>query len=923
MNRTPARWAPFLIAAAAALAGCHRESAVDPLAAAQTAYAKQDYAAAVIRTKTVLQKTPTNGAARLLLGQSLLAAGQPAAAAVELRKALEFNVPALKVTPLLAKAMLEQGDAKLVVQQFGSSTLADAAASADLKTTLAAAYAALGQRDNALEAVQSALKEWPQHEPASLLLARLTAAGGNIDGAIGLIDGLIQKNPKDVAALLLKGDLQRLAKNDGDAALATYRAAETADPGSVAARAVVVTMLLDRHDVDGAKADFAKLKAAHPNHPETRLLEAKLAYLDKDYAKVREICTALLKAYPGDVRVLQLAGAAEYRLNSMTMAETYLAQAVKVAPNLIAPRQLLAQTYLRTGQPKKAVDVLRPIVESRAPDAASLTLTGQAHLQDGDATAAQADFERAAKIDPHSTTARTALALGELSKGNVDGGFADLEATAASDAGIRADMALIAARIRTKDLPGAYKAIDALEKKEPNKPIAAALRGTLQLRSMDTAAATASFQKALTLDPHYFPATAGLAAVDMASGNPQAAQKRFEDLLQSEPRNTRAMAALAELKARSGAPKADVIKVFDNAIKAGPSEVAPRVLLVNYLLSQQDAKSAVTAAQAALAAIPNNPEITDRLGAAQLAAGQYQQAVSTYGQIALARPEAAEPLMHMAEAQIAAKDYDGAQATFDQALKVKPGFMPARRGLAALAVVRKRYPQALALVHDMQHDQPKDPLPYALEAEIQSVSGHADAAPPLLRKALDLGGGSEIAVRYHRALLAAGRKDEAARLAESWLKDHARDASFLYYAGDVALAAKDYAGAEANYRKVLEIQPDNALALNNVAWLMARDGRPGAAALAERANELLPDRAPLMDTWAWALAVEKQLPRAIDLQKKAINKAPENMDLHLTLAKIYLKNGDKDRARAELNQLAKLGDRYGAQGEVAELMKTL
>ncbi|MDE2161403.1 MAG: tetratricopeptide repeat protein, partial [Burkholderiales bacterium] len=419
MQSHPARWAPLVIAAAAALSACQRESSADLMTQAQAAYAKQQYAVAVIRTKTVLQKTPSNGPARLLLGQALLATGQPAAAAVELRKALEFNVPAAQATPALAKALLQQGDANGVVQQFGSTTLADAQASADLKTTLASAYAALGRRDTALETVQSALKEWPQHEPASLLLARLTASGGDGDGAIAIVDAILQKKPKDIAALLLKGDLQRLAKHDLDGALASYRAAEVADPGSVAAHVVVVGLLLDRHDIEGAKADFAQLKKTHPNHPETRLLEAKLAYIDKDFAKVREICAALLKFYPGDVRVLQLAGAAEYRLDSMTMAETVLSQAVKAAPNLVAPRQLLAQTYLRTGQPKRAVDVLRPIVESRTPDAASLTLTGQAHLQDGDAAAAQADFERATTIDPRSTTARTALALGELSKGNV------------------------------------------------------------------------------------------------------------------------------------------------------------------------------------------------------------------------------------------------------------------------------------------------------------------------------------------------------------------------------------------------------------------------------------------------------------------------------------------------------------------------
>jgi thioredoxin-like negative regulator of GroEL len=50
---------------------------------------------------------------------------------------------------------------------------------------------------------------------------------------------------------------------------------------------------------------------------------------------------------------------------------------------------------------------------------------------------------------------------------------------------------------------------------------------------------------------------------------------------------------------------------------------------------------------------------------------------------------------------------------------------------------------------------------------------------------------------------------------------------------------------------------------------------------------------------------------------------PEDPNLRLTLAKIYLVNGDRTQARAELDTLAKLGDKFGAQDEVARLMATL
>lgn len=160
-------------------------------------------------------------------------------------------------------------------------------------------------------------------------------------------------------------------------------------------------------------------------------------------------------------------------------------------------------------------------------------------------------------------------------------------------------------------------------------------------------------------------------------------------------------------------------------------------------------------------------------------------------------------------------------------------------------------------------------------------------------------------------------------MAASWVKEHPRDAAFRYYLGDIALARKDHAAAEAHYRSVLELQPNNALAMNNLAWMLAQQKRPGALPLAEKANELLPDRVPLMDTLAYVLALEKQPERAVALQRKAMAQNPEDPNLRLTLARIHVVNGDRTQARAELDALAKLGDKFSAQDEVARLMATL
>ena len=121
----------------------------------------------------------------------------------------------------------------------------------------------------------------------------------------------------------------------------------------------------------------------------------------------------------------------------------------------------------------------------------------------------------------------------------------------------------------------------------------------------------------------------------------------------------------------------------------------------------------------------------------------------------------------------------------------------------------------------------------------------------------------------------------------------------------------------------MELQPSNALAMNNVAWLLVKQGKPGATQLAEKAVSLLADRPPLLDTLALALAADNKMDKAIEAQKRAVTLAPNNPVMRLSLAKHYMKAGEKAFARAELETLKKLGDRFGGQAEVAELLKTL
>jgi predicted Zn-dependent protease len=180
-----------------------------------------------------------------------------------------------------------------------------------------------------------------------------------------------------------------------------------------------------------------------------------------------------------------------------------------------------------------------------------------------------------------------------------------------------------------------------------------------------------------------------------------------------------------------------------------------------------------------------------------------------------------------------------------------------------------------------------------------------------------------LAEKLHGALVAAGKRRDADGLSAQWMKDHPKDALFAFYLGNQALAEQSYDTAEGRFRQVVDLQADNAPALNNLAWTLLKLKKPGAAAYAERANRLQPEQAAFLDTWAMTLAEDNKLDKAIDVQRKAVALQPQNSGLRLTLARLYVQSGDKALARKELEQLAQLGDKFPEQREVQRLREQL
>jgi len=918
------RTTPVLIGlATAVLMACGGGGEKDLMASARDYYAKREYKSAVLQLKSALQKNAQSGEARYLLGKSLLELGDLTAATVELRKAQDLKYDADLVVPVLAQALLRQGESRQIVSSYTAVQLSTAQATADLKVVLATAHMALGDKARADDELNEAARLVPGHPGAKLLSARIAASKNELPRAQALVDEVIAKDPSSADAHVLKGELLLVAQKDRKAALEAFRKAIEIKPDHLGAHVAAVTTLFAENDAEGATKQVAEMKKRFANHPRTRMFEAEIAFAAKDYKAAREHIRPVVQAYPNNALALQVAGAAEYRLGALQQAETYLAKALQLNAELPIARRMLAQLYLRTGQPQRALTTLQPMLEKN-PGVATLQLAAEAHLQSGDSKRAEEFFQRASKIKPDDPRIRTALALSEYSKGKTDSAIHELESIAASDKGALAELALVAAHLRKKEVDKALKVIDGLEKKMPDKPVAAMLRGRVLAIKKDFEGARKSFEKSLQIDPLYFPAAAGLAALDLAGQKAEEARKHFDKIIAADPGNSAAKQALATLLVRSGNTGDEVAKLLTEVVKANPSDVRAQLTLINFYGSRGDAKLALTAAREASTALVDHPEILMILGRTYLAANDQQQAITTFNRLSTLQPKSPMPHLGLADAHMALKDRTSAARSLKRALELEPRLVHAQRGLVNIALADKQPSVAMETARAVQKQHPNEAVGWVLEGDVEASRKNFTTALAAYQTGLKKNNPNEAATRTHGAMIAAGQAAEAEKFAQRWVADHPNDPLFSFYLADRALAAKDYALAESRYREVIRLQPNNALAINNVAWLMVQQNKPGAVPFAEKANQLLPGRPAIMDTLAGALATEKQLPKAIEIQKAAVERAPEEGLLRMNLAKLYIQGEQKALARQELERLEKMGrSKYANQEEVAKLLKSL
>jgi uncharacterized protein (TIGR03790 family) len=175
---------------------------------------------------------------------------------------------------------------------------------------------------------------------------------------------------------------------------------------------------------------------------------------------------------------------------------------------------------------------------------------------------------------------------------------------------------------------------------------------------------------------------------------------------------------------------------------------------------------------------------------------------------------------------------------------------------------------------------------------------------------------------------ARGAKGDAAGAREALLQATKVDARL--FVAQLLLAAdfereKDYAKAAERYRAALTTDPNNIIALNNLAYLLAvRENKPNdALPFARRAYALAPRNGSVVDTLAWTLYLSGDGIQALRYMQESIAADPTNGDALLHAAEILASAGKLNEARQFLERAVNGSPELADREDVKKLQARL
>jgi tetratricopeptide (TPR) repeat protein len=593
--------------------------------------------------KASIGKNPTNTALRTALAKVYFDAGKKAEAEAELAEMV-------KADPTSLGARLQHATFLIGMERID-----------DAEKALREALTAVADKD------QTAIK---------LALAEFLSSKRSKDKAIAELEGWVKADPKAYDLRFALGSLYGLNNNLAKAK-ETFQAIVKDDdigPEGLKARTKLAGVALAEKDTALADKLIGEVLKENGRDIDALTLRGQISMTKQDYVTAIGDFRAVNKEQPNNTRITRLLSRAHFLNKEPELARDTLKKAIDAAPQDLDLRADYVQMLAQGGDIAGVVAQLKEVLKISPNNFVALETLFKAHSSKQDWAAAVETANQLKQAYPDRPHGDYFAGLVKQAQQDFEGSIVDFDAALKKlpDA-VEPLSQMVKSYLALKQVDKAMARLDEIIAAQPKNPVAANLKGELQLLSGKTDEAVSLFRQASVINPKWPVPYSNMASAFERAQQGDAAVTALKDGIAATEGAPALTLALASLYERQGKVD-DAISQYEAALEKAPDALVVAnnlaMLLIDHKPDSHDrAKKLIEPLKAA-----NNPAFLDTVGWVQFKTGDIDAAIPNLEQAVKAAPEAAVLQYHLGMALLKKGDKAAATEALKKAVDTKEAY---------------------------------------------------------------------------------------------------------------------------------------------------------------------------------------------------------------------------------------------------------
>jgi tetratricopeptide (TPR) repeat protein len=440
----------------------------------------------------------------------------------------------------------------------------------------------------------------------------------------------------------------------------------------------------------------------------------------------------------------------------------------------------------------------------------------------------------------------------------------------------------------------AFKQNEVILKDDPKDPEARALKATFLLDKGEINQAMTDLQSVVTAKPDNFVARFNLGRAHFARGEYEQARQEFDTAVTLRSDYLPARLAQTQVALIRGDNEA-ALHAADEVLKISPGSVQGAVMKAVSLEKLKRADEARALLDAILKRNPKQEETLLELGLLDLNEKKTKDAEDLFRRAWESDSTNLRGLLGEARAYLLDNQPDKAIQIVQAEVQKNPKRLDLQSALGNTLVSANQTDKGIAVFQD------------------------------LMTKVSEPRQQSDLWTRIGEAYLRKGDREQSINAIEKARQGQPNNASLLVDLAMLYETQNKMDVARKDYEQAVKMDPNNALALNNLAYLIAQSSGDLDIALtyATRAKQRLPGHPEINDTLGWIYLKKNLTDNAVDTFKTLIVQSPQNPTYHYHYAMALAQKGDRETAKKECQTALSARPRKEEEAEIRQLMTKL